>query len=161
MSETPTTTAQPEPQAEPTIEQPAAEPANPLKDVEAKVARRLQNQRPSAAAAKATAGKGKAAAKPAAKPAPAPRGETPKFTEVFTRTFTTMLEPHGFSQTQSPDPAVVVFAKNGIRVAITNPSRPGGSKFAPYVVVRKGGKGKSGEGRDALADELRIPHFVR
>jgi hypothetical protein len=134
---------------------PVAE-TNPLKALEAKAKRA-----PRILAAKTAA---KPAAKSVAKSAKAaPKGtDRVKFEGVFTATFTEWLLPHGFRQVESTDPRVVVFAKNGTKVAITNPSMPGGSKFAEWVVTRKSSSKKpAGKGRDALADELKIAKFTR
>lgn len=145
-------------------QQPKVLPANPLKALEAKHGKAV-----TPATAKPV--KGKAAAKPAAakpaatkptatKPA-ASNGGAVRFTAAFTRTFTDWLTPHGYKQAPSPKPAIVVFEKNGTRIEITNPSRPGGSKYAPFTVIRKSGKPASGEGRDALATVLSVPRVRR
>jgi hypothetical protein len=151
---------QPEPAAEPAAKRKPAKagdgtvtvrarkvlPAkNPLKELEARV-------KPAAAP--------KPAAKPAAKPAKVkPAGV--RFGDAFARTFHQLLDAHGFKQDESPKPELVVFAKNGTRVEITNPSQPGGSKVAPFTVIRKSGKATDGQGRDALADALGIARLVR
>jgi hypothetical protein len=102
----------------------------------------------------------KTSAKAASKSEPKP-GKGIKFEAAFTRTFTDWLLPHGFRQVES-EPGTVIFAKNGTRIEIKNPSLPGGSKFADWVVIRKGSqKRPAGKGRDALAEELKIAKFVR
>jgi hypothetical protein len=161
--------------ATPSVDPAAATPANPLKAavVEAKRAPRTLpaggakvgdgsvTVRPVKGKTAAKAPAAKAPAKGTAAAKPAPTGV--KFAEVFTRTFTDWLLPHGFRLGVSDKPTVVAFEKNGkMRIEITNPSMPGGSKFAEWVVIRKGStKRPTGKGRDALADELKIAKFVR
>jgi hypothetical protein len=78
-----------------------------------------------------------------------------RYAQAFTRTLTELLGPHGFHLVASPRPQLVVFAKNGTRVEITNPCQLGGSKIASYTITRaRGGEPITGAGRDALADAL-------
>lgn len=95
----------------------------------------------------------------AAKPAKPTTGGV-KFGDAFTRTFVLLLGPHGYKQVASEKPELVVFAKDGTTVQITNPSQPGGSKLAPFAVIR-GDKSSTGSGRDALATELGVPQLKR
>jgi hypothetical protein len=88
-------------------------------------------------------------------------GDPVRYAAAFTRTLTELLGPHGFELVPSPKPPLVVFAKNGTRVAITNPCQPGGSKIAAYTITRASGEPMTGAGRDALADALGLPRLVR
>lgn len=133
---------------------------NPLKDLEATVKPQpAPKTEPAGTAAKAKPATEAKQAKRTTAPAPKTTGGV-KFGDAFARTFSQLLGGHGFKQIDSEKPQLVVFQKNGTTVEITNPSQPGGSKIAPYI-IHDGDKQTTGAGRDALADALGVARLKR